>query len=135
MQYSLYFAYEQYRDPRDLPNARIVQGFKKRLENMRVMVLYQIDQRKITQATIDVLERELSEIIGGIDNLRRADYIDELISSPGEVQTKVRNARRCLHVASRLLERGNTPRNIEFLFEKFEEFPDLLSEAIDLFNI
>lgn len=101
---------------------------------MRDMVLYERNQRKITQASIDELERDLSNIIGGLDRLRRVPNIDEIHSSLDEVQANVRKARKCLHVASGLLERG-TPRYIDALFEKFEEFSDFLFEAIELLDI
>ena len=122
-------------DPQDTPNAQVLRSYQFRLEQMRGMVLYERDQRKITQASIDVLERDLSDIIGGLDRLRRVRDIDEIHSSLDEVQAKVRKARKCLHVASGLLEKASTPRYIDALFEKFEEFSDFLFEAIELLEI
>jgi hypothetical protein len=135
MENALNFLRGQTGDPLDTPNAQVLRSYQIRLERMRDMVLYERNQRKITQASIDELERDLSNIIGGLDRLRRAPNIDEIHSSLDEVQANVRKARKCLHVASGLLERGNTPRYIDALFEKFEEFSDFLFEAIELLDI
>jgi hypothetical protein len=135
MENALNFLRGQTGDPLDTPNAQVLRSYQIRLERMRDMVLYERNQRKITQASIDELERDLSNIIGGLDKLRRVPNIDEIHSSLDEVQANVRKARKCLHVASGLLERGNTPRYIDALFEKFEEFSDFLFEAIELLDI
>lgn len=129
------FVGEQFSDPRDSTNLRILQGYRDNLENIRDMVLYERSQLKITQASIDELERYLSNIIGGLDKLRRMPNIDELHSSLDEVQANVRKARKCLHVASKLLERGNSPRYFDALFDQFEQFSDCLFEAIELLDI
>lgn len=135
MENALNFLRGQTGDPLDTPNAQVLRSYQIRLERMRDMVLYERNQRKITQASIDELERDLSNIIGGLDRLRRVPNIDEIHSSLDEVQANVRKARKCLHVASGLLERGNTPRYIDTLFQKFEEFSDFLFEAIELLDI
>jgi hypothetical protein len=135
MENALNFLRGQTGDPLDTPNAQVLRSYQIRLERMRDMVLYERNQRKITQASIDELERDLSNIIGGLDRLRRVPNIDEIHSSLDEVQANVRKARKCLHVASGLLERGNIPRYIDALFEKFEEFSDFLFEAIELLDI
>lgn len=127
----LSYAYEPPEDPRASSNARILQGYQTRLGRMRDLVLFERDQRKITQSSIDILERDLSDIIGGLDRLRRVPNIDELHPSLDEVQANVRKARKCLHVASSLLERAHTPRYMDTLFDKFEEFSDFLLEAIE----
>ena len=127
----LNYVFKPPEDPRASPNARVLREYQVKLGRMRDMVLFERDQRKITQASIDVLERDLSNIVGGLDKLRRVPNIDELHSSLDEVQANVRKARKCLHVASGLLERANTPRNIDALFDKFEEFSDFLLEAIE----
>ena len=134
MENALNFLRGQTGNPLDTPNAQVLRSYQIRLERMRDMVLYERNQRKITQASIDELERDLSNIIGGLDRLRRVPNIDEIHSSLDEVQANVRKARKCLHVASGLLERG-TPRYIDALFEKFEEFSDFLFEAIELLDI
>lgn len=130
----LNYAFEPPEDPRASPNAQVLRKYQVELERMRAIVLFERDQRKITQSSIDVLERDLSNIVGGLDRLRRVPNIDELHSSLDEVQAYVRKARRCLHVASGLLERAGTPRYLEALFDKYEEFSDFLLEAIDQLN-
>lgn len=102
---------------------------------MRNMILHQISHTKITQNTMDTLERDLSEIIGGIDKLRYASDIDEVLSSRDGLLTKVRSARMCLNVAFSICERANTLRNIEALYKKFDEFADLLLDAIEMINL
>ena len=131
----LNYVFKPPEDPLASPNARVLREYQVKLGRMRDMVLFERDQRKITQASIDVLERDLSNIVGGLDKLRRVPNIDELHSSLDEVQANVRKARKCLHVASGLLERANTPRNIDALFDKFEEFSDFLLEAIEQLDL
>lgn len=119
-------------DPRDSSNFHDLQSYRNRLEQIRNLVLFELDQRSITQASLDELERDLSSIIGGLDRLRRSPNIDQIHFSLDEVQTNVRKARKCLHVASGILERASTPRYLDALYDRFEEFSDFLFEAIDL---
>ena len=134
MDYVPKLAFEHSGDSRNSQTARMLRDYKNRLEGMRNTVLYQMSQRRITQTIIDVMERDLSEMIGGIDKLRHEPDIEELLSSPDELLAKVRNARKCLHLASVRLEKANSLRYTDSLFEKYEEFTDLLSEAIDVFD-
>lgn len=134
MDYVPKLAFDRSGDSRNSQTARILRDYKSRLEGMRSTVLYQMSQRRITQTIIDVMERDLSEMIGGIDKLRRTPNIEDLLSSPDELLAKVRTARKCLHLASVRLEKANSIRYIDSLFEKYEEFTDLLSEAIDVFD-
>ena len=135
MDYVAKFASGRPEDSRNSRTARILRDYKSRLEGIRDTVLYQMSQRKITLSIIDVMERDLSEIIGGIDKLRRVPDIEEFLSSPDELLAKVRNARKCLLLASARLEKTNSLRYIDSLFEKYEEFTDLLLEALDVFEI
>ncbi|MBA2288362.1 MAG: hypothetical protein H0W02_23035 [Ktedonobacteraceae bacterium] len=135
MEDALSFVHEDPGDPRDSYNAKILRGYGIRLEQMREMVLFKFSQRRITQASIDELESALNEIIGGLDRLRRVPAIDEVHSSLDEVQALVRKARKCLNVAAGLLEKAHSPRYLEALFQKFEEFADFLGEAIEILNV
>src|SRR5690349_21457954 len=98
------FVDEQPDDSGVSANVLILRRYTSNLEQMRNLVLYQIDQRKITQDTIDTLAGSLSEIIGGLDRLRFIPNIDELHSSLDEIQEHVTDARECLFVASYILE-------------------------------
>ncbi len=114
--------------------ARVLRRYCKQLESMRDMVLYEMDHRKITQNNIDMLTRDLSEIIGSIDKMMRNPDIVFFFPTLGEIESHVRLARKCLHMASRLLGQSPTQRTLNALFEEFEKFPDILLDAINLFT-
>lgn len=129
------FVRQQSGDSRDSSYARTLDNYRSRLESMRAMVLFDMRQSDITQVNIAMLERDISDIIGGLDRLRRVPNIDEVNSSLGEVQSNVRMARRFLLVASGLREKAHTPRYMEALYQKYDEFCDCLDEAIELLDI
>lgn len=106
------------------------------LEEMRSLVLHRIDQRKITQDTIDTLIGSLSEIIGGIDRLRCVPDMDELHLSLDGVQEQIANARKCLFIASHILEKPNKrASDIALLHENYDMFTKFLFNAIELLRI
>jgi len=129
------FVYGPYGNAQNADNARALRVYHDKLVNMRDMVLYQMDHKKITQANIDMLERELSEIIGSIDKMLRISNIDEFFPSLRQIQFHIRRARKCLHMISMLREKPYALRSMDLLLEKFEEFPDCLLDAINLFII
>lgn len=118
----------------DPDTTRVLRLYCKQLESMRDMVLYEMDHRKITQNNIDMLTKDLSEIIGSIDKMMRATDIVFFFPTLGDIEKHIRQARKCLHMASRLLAQSPSQRTLNALFEEFEKFPDILLDAINLFS-
>ena len=125
------FAYNQPDDSDNL-NTLVLQEYKAKLVSMRDLILYEMNQRKITSNTIDVLIRDLSDIIKGIDNLLGTPTYNKIYDTLEKVQVDVRNARKCLLLASSILERAARLSNMTMLFDKYDEFIDILFEAIKL---
>jgi hypothetical protein len=128
------FVRQQFGDSQDSTHSQILHNCQSRLEGMRAMVLFDMSQSEITRVNIEMLERDLSDIIKQLDRLRRVPNIDEFHSSLGEVQSSIRIARRCLLVASGLCEKAHTPRYMDALYQKYDEFCDYLDEAIEQLN-
>lgn len=128
------FVRQQFGDSQDSAHAQTLHNCQSSLESMRAMVLFDMSQSEITRVNIGMLERDLSHIIKELDRLRRVPNIDEFNSSLGNVQSSVRMARRCLLVASGLCEKAHTPRYMDALYQKYDEFCDCLDEAIELLN-
>jgi hypothetical protein len=123
-------------DSGDSANVIILRRHASNLEQMSNLVLYKIDQRKITQDTIDTLVESLSEIIGSLDRLRYVFDIDQLHSSLDEVQEHITDARECLFVASYILEKTNKrASDITLLHQNYDIFTKFLSDAIELLRI
>ncbi|MBV9228828.1 MAG: hypothetical protein JOZ18_05915 [Chloroflexi bacterium] len=128
------FVRHQSGDSQGSSYARTLHNYQSRLESMRAMVLVDMSQSEITQVNIGMLERDLSDIIGGLDRLRRIPNIDDFHPSLGDVLSNVRLARRCLLAASGLREKASSLRYMEALYQKYDEFCDCLYEAIELLN-
>ena len=128
------FVRHQSGDSQDSSYAKTLHNYQSRLESMRALVLVDMSQPEITQVNIGTLERDLSDIIGGLDRLRRIPDIDDFYPSLGEVLSNVRLARRCLNIASGLREKASSLRYMEALYQKYDEFCDCLYEAIELLN-
>jgi hypothetical protein len=105
---------------------------KAQLQSMYDLMLFERSHQEITQKAISMLERELSGMIEAIDKFRHVPHIEDFCYSVDSLQRLIRRARMCLNIAFRLLEGAKTVHRTEALFEKFEEFPDILREAIDL---
>ncbi len=116
-------------------NISVLQGYRTKLVSMRDMILHEINQRRITPNTIDVLIRELSDIIKGIDDLLNALHSEKDYDTLEKVQIDVRNARKCLLIASSILEGTTRLSSTTVLFDKYDEFTDILLEAIKLLEI
>ena len=112
--------------------ALTLKRYRERLEKMRTLFLFEKSAREITTMNISSLERELRDMIGGIDRLRGVPGIKKLLSSPDAVQAKLQRVIICLNLASDLLEMQITPRRREMLYQRYEEIPPLLSETMDL---
>ena len=112
--------------------ALTLKRYREKLEKMRTLFLFEKSAREITTMNISSLERELRDLIGGIDRLRGVAGIKKLLTSPDAVQAKLQRVIICLNLASDLLEMQITPRRREMLYQRYEEIPPLLSEAIDL---
>lgn len=136
MKDKLSFIYEESGGPYDSEEARALRGYKNKLEMMRKMFLSEpdVNVRKLTSINIDMLIRDLRSIVGGIEGLRRSPHIKKLLPSPDAAQTRIRRVITCFLFIADLLEMGKTPRNRELLYQKYEELPELISEAIDLFR-
>ena len=101
------------------------------LEEIRKLVLFRIDQRKITLDTIDTLVERLSQIIDDLDRLRH--NFDHLHTSLDEVQEHITLARESLFVASYVLEKRNKKASdIVLLHKRYAMFTKSLSNAIEL---
>lgn len=122
--------------PEESPEKRILQEYRGELERLRELILYKRNQRKIPLDSLDEIERGLSLIIQGLDRLlRSATLVEDIRLAVEKVQISVRKARKSLLIASSLLERPRTQRSLEVLYEKYEEFTDLLLEAIEQLDI
>jgi hypothetical protein len=119
--------------PEEPSYARLLREDRRELERLRAVVLYEQSQRKLLLLdSLDEMERGLSRIIKDLDGLRSTLHIDNILLSIEDPQANIRKARQCLLIASSLLEPQKSPslRRLEALFTKFEEFADLLYEAI-----
>jgi PHP family Zn ribbon phosphoesterase len=126
------FVRQDFGDSLDPSLARTLHNCQSRLERMRALVLYEMNQSEITKVNIGMLERDISDIIKELDRLLRVPNIDKLNPSLTDVQSTVRVARKCLHVASGLCEKAHTPRYLDALYQKYDEFCDCLDDAIEL---
>jgi hypothetical protein len=128
------FVRQQFGDTPDPAHTRTLHNCQSKLKSMRTLILYEMSQSEITKVNIGMLERDLSDIIKELDQLLRVPNIDEFQSSLSEVQSSVRMARRCLLVASDLCGKARTPRYMDALYQKYDEFCDCLDDAIELLN-
>ena len=119
--------------PEEPPYTRLLRESREELGRLRALVLYERNQRKIPLESLDEIERGLSFIIRNLDGLRSTLLTEDIPPTIEEAQTSVRNARKCLLVASGLLnlEKSLSARQLEVLFEKYEEFADFLLAAIE----
>lgn len=126
--------FEQPDGPRNSPEAQVLRRYKNSLESMRNLFLFQMNLRTITQLNIDSFEKELRDIVKGVEMLRDTPHIDELLVSVDAVQTHIWAAIKNLYLASDLLEGRHTPRGRELLYQKFGELPGILYNAIENFK-
>jgi hypothetical protein len=129
------FVYEQPDDPKKSLEAQTLLRYKNSLENMRNVFLFQMNLRTITQLNIDAFERELRDIVKGLEMLRHIPHTGELLASVDAVQTHIWAAIKNLYLASDLLEGRHTPKGRELLYQKFGELPGILYNAIENFKI
>lgn len=128
------FLFEQPDGTRNSPEAQVLRRYKNSLESMRNLFLFQMNLRTITQLNIDSFEKELRDIVKGVEMLRDTPHIDELLVSVDAVQTHIWAAIKNLYLASDLLEGRHTPRGRELLYQKFGELPGILYNAIENFK-
>jgi len=129
------FLYQHSEDPENSPEAQTLQRYKDMLENIRYLLLYEVDLRTIKKSDIDMCERDLREIIKGIEKLRRVPHIDSLLKSVDGIQGKIFDAINSLYLASDVIEHRYTARGRELLYQKLRECPLFLLEAIEQFLI
>ena len=124
-----------YNQPDDSNNLRtsVLQEYKAKLVSMRNLILFQMNQLEITLSIIEALLLDLNEVIEGIDNFINAPSYDEMYDTLEKAQIAVRNARKCLLLASSILKSGASRLSSKtVLFEKYDEFTDIILEAIKL---
>lgn len=116
-----------------------VPEYRRELEELRALVLYEQNQREIPLLSLDYIERGLSDIIAGLDRLLYATSINDILPSLKKAQKSVIKARRCLHIASDILEQSSEkPRSAhssKTLYKNYEKFSNCLLEAIKHLNI
>lgn len=132
MEEALSFFSTHYSDPGSSPEGNILRGYKKQLEAMRDLFLYRIDYRNISKTNIDTWEKELRDIIGGIQKLR--SHADELLISADAIQANIRMVINTLYEASDILE-GKNYNDGEPLYQKFTKCSGFLQKAINDFNV
>ncbi len=123
-----------YNQPDDFNNSSIsvLEEYRTGLMSMRNLILHEKSQLKITSSTIDFLERELSDIIRGIDILLNDPRSEEISETLERVQIDVRNARKCLFIASSIPEKTTRVNSIAARFDKYDEFTIILLDSIKL---
>lgn len=130
------FLRSQYDDPRNIAR-HTLQCDKKQLETLRSALLYEVNLRTITVENINDWDVELRSIIGDVDSLRSSLFIDEFISSVDKLQAKLQKLLHNLYLVCDILEKQGriTWQDKDKLYQKLEECPDILIEAIDCFHI
>ena len=129
--------------PEASPERRIIGEYRGELEQLRALVLFKQSQRKIPPDGLDEMEQGLSRIIEGLDRLvRNAACIDDILLSLEKALASVRKARINLHTISDILAYLQEKLSSQdFLnssrarYENYEEFADLLLEAIEQLDI
>lgn len=110
---------------------RLAREYRGELEQLRTLVLYEWDQRKIPPESLSEMSNGLSRIIEGLDR----------IPSLKEVQRSVGDARRCLHTATDVLEPlGESPLSPDLLkalpylsearYKCYDQFAEILQKAV-----
>jgi hypothetical protein len=78
--------------------------YKAALENIRNLLLYGANLRKMTNDDLDTFDNDLREVIKGIEKLRHAPQISNFLKSVDAVQEKIRSAINELNVALNVIE-------------------------------
>ncbi len=121
--------------PRYPPEVRALQGYKSRLMEMRHTLLYEVDLRTIKKADIDMLERDLRDILKGVEGFRKMPHLDKYLRSVDGLQANIRNAKNKLYLASDTLDQRSTIRGRKLFYQQLEECEQCLFSAIQQFII
>lgn len=89
----------------------------------------------ITQRNVQTIDRDLRDIIKGIEKLRNLAYIHYLLRSIDALQSFLTEIIMNLSLISDLLELATTPKRRELLYQRISELPHLFARAINLIVI
>ncbi|HZO71007.1 MAG TPA: hypothetical protein VFB60_02325 [Ktedonobacteraceae bacterium] len=118
------------KQPSEQPEESPLQKYIRELAELRALILYGRNQRKLLLESLDVMERGLSDIIGGIDRLIP---IYGTLLSLEQAQVSVIKARKKLLVAADILEqsleKSRPPSRSEKLYDAYDECAAFLLKA------
>jgi t-SNARE complex subunit (syntaxin) len=120
---------------RNPPEVQTLLGYKSTIINMYHLFSFNTDLRTIKKNDIDMFERDLREIVGGIERLRNNHHIDRYLNSTIGLQEKIKQAIRCLYRASDILEQKSTVSSRKMFYELLGECEQYLLAAINQFAI
>jgi hypothetical protein len=101
------FSPQQPNDPENSSMAILVK-YKTVIESLQKLLLYGENLRNINKDAINAFERDLREVIQGVEELRQTTDISQHLTSVDAVQENVRSAINELYIALDVIERQDT---------------------------
>ncbi len=114
---------------------QILSDYKEQLGGMRDMFLYGINLHEITKDNLNYCDRELRGIIKGVDNLRKSEFLPQIIPSVDEFFTIIQKIQLNLHAAFHISTKKATMSTNDTIkyYRLLQECPNLFDRAVDCF--